>query len=142
MRRKLFLIAASLGLGSLLMTGCAVTPSNQMTKTVIQVSDGDPAKWNLALNVGKNIQQDLGADKVTVEIVAFGPGIGMLKFDAPTANRVTDAVKAGIKIVACENTMTAQKLTPKDMHASIGYVPAGAVEIMKRQSEGWSYLRP
>ena len=43
-------------------------PSNQMAKTAIQVSDGDSAKWNLALNLGKNIQQDLGADKVTMDL--------------------------------------------------------------------------
>jgi uncharacterized protein len=44
--------------------------------------------------------------------------------------------------VACENTMTALKLTPADMNPAISYVPAGVVEIMKRQSEGWAYVRP
>ena len=38
--------------------------------------------------------------------------------------------------------MKALKLTEADMQASIGYVPAGVVELMKRQKEGWSYIRP
>ena len=40
---------------------------------VIQVSDNDPAKWALALNNAKNVQTDLGKDKVDIEIVAYGP---------------------------------------------------------------------
>jgi hypothetical protein len=92
--------------------------------------------------VAGNAQKELGADKVLVEIVAFGPGIGMLKFDAVTANRVNDAIKSGVKVVACENTMGAQKLVKADMNQSISYVPAGVIEIMNRQNEGWAYVRP
>ncbi len=111
-------------------------------KLVFQVSDGDAGKWNLALNNAKNVQQELGADKVDIEIVAYGPGIGMLKAESPTANRVAQAVDSGVKIVACENTMTNLNLTKSDMHASIGYVPAGVVELMTRQKQGWAYIRP
>ena len=48
----------------------------------MQVSDGDAAKWNLALNNANNLQADLGAANVDIEIVAYGPGIGMLKSDS------------------------------------------------------------
>ena len=109
---------------------------------VIQVSDNDPAKWNLALNNAKNVQDDLGAANVDIEIVAYGPGISMLKLESPTGSRIAEAMKANIKIVACENTMHGQKLTKDDMLGGIGYVNAGVVEIMKKQSEGWAYLRP
>jgi hypothetical protein len=44
--------------------------------------------------------------------------------------------------MACENTMKAQKLARADMLTGIGYVGAGVVEIMRRQQEGWAYLRP
>lgn len=112
------------------------------TRVVVQVSEADPARWNLVLNNVKNLQDDLGADKVTVEIVAYGPGIGMLKLDAVTNSRVSDAVKSGVMVQACENTMRNQKLVRADMHPGITYVPAGVVQIIKRQQEGWAYLRP
>jgi len=108
-RRTLFLALALVG-SSLMATGCANAPAAPKKQVVMQVSDGDAAKWNLALNVAKNIQNDLGADKVQIELVAFGPGIGMLKFDAVTVNRINDAVKSGVQVVACENTMKASKL--------------------------------
>jgi hypothetical protein len=109
---------------------------------VIQVSDGDPAKWNLALNNARNLQTDLGAANVDIEIVAYGPGIGMLRLDSPVANRIGEASVAGVKVLACENTMKGQKLARSDMLEGIGYVGAGVVEIMQRQQQGWSYLRP
>lgn len=119
--------------------GQNATPRNRV---VIQVSDGEPAKWNLALNNAGNIQTDLGAANVDIEIVAYGPGLGMLRSDSVVGNRIEDAVKAGVKVVACENTMRAQKLTQADMLSGIGYIPAGVVELMQRQQQGWAYIRP
>ena len=111
-------------------------------KVVFQVSDGNPKTWNLALNNAKNVQQELGAKNVDLEVVAYGPGIGMLKFDSPVASRIDEAAGDGVKIVACENTMKALNLTKADMLSSAGYVPAGVVELMKKQKEGYAYIRP
>jgi intracellular sulfur oxidation DsrE/DsrF family protein len=111
-------------------------------KVVFQVSDNDPAKWNLTLNNVRNVQADLGEDKVTAEIVVYGPGISMLKLGSPVAQRVADALGKNVKVVACENTMKAQKLTYDDMLPKIGYVPAGVVELIQRQGDGYAYIRP
>ena len=111
-------------------------------KVVLQMSEADPAKWNLALNNAKNIQTDLGAANVDIELVAYGPGIAMLKADSIVGNRVDDALAAGVKVVACENTMRNQKLTQADMLNKISYVQAGVVEIMQKQQQGWAYIRP
>jgi intracellular sulfur oxidation DsrE/DsrF family protein len=122
-----------------LAAGTATLPQNRV---VMQVSDNDPAKWTLALNNARNLQSDLGAGNVEIEIVAYGPGIGMLKAESAVGNRIADALHAGVKVAACENTMRGQKLTKDDMLDGIGYVPAGVVEIMQRQQQGWAYLRP
>jgi len=111
-------------------------------KLIIQISDADTGKWNLALNNVKNVQQELGAENVEAEIVVYGPGIGMLKADSVVGNRVEEAIKANINIVACGVTMKSQKLTKDDMLPTIGYVPAGVVEIMKKQKAGYAYIRP
>lgn len=108
---------------------------------VIQVSDNDPAKWNLALNNANNLLQGL-KDKTQIEIVAYGPGLNMLKKDSKVAARLEEATMHGIALKACQNTMRAQHVTEKDIDSHAGYVPSGAVEIMQRQGEGWAYLRP
>ena len=147
-RKLLASIGAACAL--LLSTGCAslehsapaAATAAGPNRIVMQVSDAEPAKWNLALNNARNIQSDLGAKNVEIEIVAYGPGIGMLKNGSAVAQRIDEATLSGVKVVACENTMHAQKLTKADMTSGIAYVPAGVVEIMKRQQEGWSYIRP
>ena len=136
---------AALG-GLLLASGARAQTSPPLAgrphKVVFQVSDADPAKWNLTLNNANNVQQDLGSDKVAIEIVAYGPGIGMLKMDSVAGPRVAEAMSAGIVVVACENTMRTQKVSRDDMLPKIGYVSAGVVELMQRQREGYAYVRP
>ena len=133
-------------LGGTMMLGALALPMTALAdgkaRMVIQVSESNPATWNLALNNARNIQNDIGKDKVELEIVAFGPGINMLKADAEVANRVTEAAESGIRVLACQNTMRNQKLSKDDMNAQVGYVPAGVVEIMQRQLQGYAYLRP
>ena len=111
-------------------------------KLVVQVSDADPGKWSLALNNTYNVMADLGADTTEVEIVVYGPGIGMLKAGSAVGDRIANAMKNGVKVVACENTMNGQHLTKADMLPDISYVQAGVVELMKKQQQGWAYLRP
>lgn len=117
------------------------TPAHKH-RVIFQVSDNDPAKWNLALNNVRNVQQDLGAANVEIEVVAYGPGLAMLRMDSTVGNRVGEAIAAGVKVMACENTMTNQKLDRDDMLTRIGYVKAGVVELLVKQAEGWSYIRP
>jgi intracellular sulfur oxidation DsrE/DsrF family protein len=138
-------LAAAALLATFALAPCATVlaadpaPPNRV---VMQVSDNDPGKWNLALNNAKNIQKDLGASNVTIEIVAYGPGINMLKMDSAVAGRIDEALGAGVKVDACENTMHNAKLAKGDMLNGIGYVPSGVVELMQKQQQGWAYLRP
>ncbi len=141
---------------ALIAVGLAVTPvlgnaqsapqvaaqKSERYKVVLQVSDADPAKWNLALNNARNIQEDLGKGNVDVEIVAYGPGLGMLKSDSKVADRLAQALDGNIGLMACENTMRNTKVTKADMYSGIHYVDAGVVHIMKRQRERWAYVRP
>lgn len=136
-------LLAAVGLGGL--QGCATTQASAQSdvkKVVFQVSDNDPQKWNLALNNARNVQADLGKDKVQVEIVAYGPGLAMLKSDSKVSARLAQALDGNIGLMACENTMHNTKTTKADMYSGIGYVKAGVVHIMERQREGWSYVRP
>src|SRR5579872_4886460 len=73
----------------------ARAPAKQ--RVIFQVSDNDPGKWNLALNNISNIQQDLGRENVDIELVAYGPGLPMLKLDSAVASRVADALMQGVK---------------------------------------------
>jgi intracellular sulfur oxidation DsrE/DsrF family protein len=129
---------------ALLAAGLAPVALAQAARegVVIQVSDGDPKTWNQALNVVRNIQAERGKDNVRIEVVVFGNGIDMLKFDSPIANRIDEALAGGADVLMCQNTMRARKVTEQDMHAKIGYVKAGVIEILDKQRQGWAVIRP
>jgi intracellular sulfur oxidation DsrE/DsrF family protein len=111
-------------------------------KVVFQVSDADPAKWALALNNARNVQTELGKENVLIEIVAYGPGLGMLKAESKVEARLAQALEDNVGLIACENTMHNTKTTKADMYSGISYVSAGVTHLMKRQREGWAYIRP
>lgn len=135
-------------LGGVLMMGALALPTAALAendkaqmKVVMQVSDANPATWNLALNNVKNFQAATKG-QAKIEIVAYGPGIGMLTADSEVADRVSEAVDSGVKVAACGNTMKAKNLTKADMNAKVDIVPGGVVEIVTREMEGYSYIRP
>ena len=76
-------LATAVALTALPLLGRAQTAQPPKHKALIQVSDNDAQKWNLALNNARNMQDDLNADAIDLEIVVYGPGIDMLKADSP-----------------------------------------------------------
>jgi intracellular sulfur oxidation DsrE/DsrF family protein len=134
--RLVSITAHALGAGAATLASAnaaAEASAAPKNRVVMQVSDADPGKWNLALNNARNLQADLGAANVAIEIVAYGPGIGMLKADSVVANRIGEALGQGVKVDACENTMRGQKLTKADMLDGIDYLPAGVLYFLKMQ---------
>ena len=139
---NVLVVALTLALALTSLAAVAAEAPASKEHLVMQVSDADPGKWNLALNNAKNAQQDYGADKIDIEIVTYGPEIGMLKLDSAVAKRIEEAKQTGIAIVACQNTMRDMKLTESDMLPNTSYVPSGVVELVKKQREGYAYVRP
>lgn len=143
MKQALAAITLIAGLAGLAFTPSAVAAGKTtMHHAVIQVSDGDPHKWALALNNAQNMQEALGKDNIEIEIVAYGPGLAMFKADSKVAPRLNAALDANVQLSACGNTMKKMKVTKADLVSGVGVVPGGVIEIMKRQSEGWAYIRP
>ena len=141
MKRRIALLA---GAG---LSAAAATASHAQSPTrpgrervVIQVSTPEQRLWNQAFNYLENLSEIYGADKVELEIVALGFGLGVLKLESTQGPRVADALKAGVHVSACEVSMRRQKVTRDDMLPNIGFVPAGLGQIIKRQREGWAYI--
>jgi uncharacterized protein len=109
---------------------------------VMQINDDDPVHWRQALGTVRNLLTEVGADHVRIELVAYGPGIHMLRFDSVVGSQLTELARDGVWLRACGNTLTAHKFRPGDLHANVEIVPSGVVEILKRQKEGWLYIKP
>jgi intracellular sulfur oxidation DsrE/DsrF family protein len=141
-RRSFILSAGALALAAALPAmSWAQATAPVRNRAIFQVTDNDPARWNMILNNMANLREGLGSEGVEIELVAFGPGLSMLKADSSSRQRIAEALKNGVQVNACQHTMTGMKLTPADMLPDIGYVPAGVVEVMRKQQQGWAYIR-
>ena len=43
--------------------------------------------------------------------------------------------------IACENTMKKKGVTKGQLHAFVSTVDSGVAEIVRRQEQGWSYIK-
>jgi intracellular sulfur oxidation DsrE/DsrF family protein len=120
-------------------------------RLVLQVDENDASLMNLVLNNAVNVSkyyQDKG-EEVEVQIVAYGPGLHMLRSDtSPVAARVKSFIDGvpGVSFDACANTMKAmQKKEAKKsipLIDGVKVVPSGVVTILELEEQGWSYVRP
>jgi intracellular sulfur oxidation DsrE/DsrF family protein len=120
-------------------------------RIAIQVDQNDPDVMNLALNNAKNVFEhyDAKGEKVSVEIVAYGPGLHMLRLDtSPVKDRIKEMAgqfSSRIKFDACNNTKQAMEKRegkPVPIITEATVVPSGVVQLMELQEQGWSYVRP
>ncbi|MCP3464772.1 MULTISPECIES: DsrE family protein [unclassified Bradyrhizobium] len=121
-------------------------------RLVIQVDQNDPGVMNLALNNATNVLEyyrKKGED-ADVEIVAFGPGLHMLRADTtPVAERIHAmkdlAFPGKVRFAACGVTregMEKKEGKPLELVPEASMVPSGVVHMMELQEKGWSYVRP
>ena len=122
----------------------------KLHRLALQVNANEPAAMNLALNNASNVAQyykDLG-ETVEIEIVAYGPGLHMLRHDtSPVKDRIKSISKSNpnISFTACGNTqqnMQKAEATDIPLVPEAQAVKSGVVRLMELQEQGWSYIRP
>ena len=114
-------------------------------KFVLQISDMDPFKQTLVLNVANNILKAYGTDQVDIEIVAFGPGLRLLFEDNANAGRIDGLAQSGVRFFACQNTInnmsnTLGRPVKVNSHASSG--KGGIVRIKELTDQGYLLVKP
>ena len=114
-------------------------------KIVLQISDPNPFKQTLVLNVANNLLKHYGPDRVDVEIVAFGPGLRLLFKDNANTGRIQGLVDNGVRFSACSNTvkgMGKQLGHPPELNTHSIKVAAGVVRIIDLQNKGYKLIKP
>jgi uncharacterized protein len=128
----------------------AAIETKRLHRLAVQVNANEPAAMNLALNNASNVAQyykELG-ETVEIEIVAYGPGLHMLRHDtSPVKDRIKSISKSNpnISFKACGNTqqnMQKAEATEIPLVPEAQAVKSGVVRLMELQEQGWSYIRP
>ncbi len=123
----------------------AYAAENVLHKVVIQVSTDDARTQKIALNNAVNLQKLYGIDNIKIEIVAYGPGLGLLTNKSKQAKRVKSLALQDITFSACQNTMKKVKRKTGKMPVlleGVEQVTAGVARIIELQEQGYAYIRP
>jgi intracellular sulfur oxidation DsrE/DsrF family protein len=114
-------------------------------RIVLQLSDNDPRKQGLVISVANNLLKLYDPDKVAIEVVAFGPGIDLLRTDSANRKLVESLVAQGVRFDVCLNTVdTIERETghrPDIIPAAIP-VQVGVGQILSLTENGYTLVRP
>ncbi|PYB68067.1 hypothetical protein DMB44_06095 [Thermoplasma sp. Kam2015] len=105
-------------------------------KAIINVTE--PGKINVTIASALNlIREDPDA---AVEIVFHSDAIDYVCSNE-NEERLSSLMSKGVDIVACRNSLIAKKLDEKSVIKGVRIVNAGIYEVLKKESEGWLYIK-
>ena len=143
---KLWFVVAALVSFPLLPGECVAQqiPSEQRHRVVMHLNSGDENVQRGTLNNIRHLYQALGRDRLQLELVVHGAGLGLLTKKTTTLGAELTQLKAeyGVQYTACSNTMKAMKVTREDLLDEVGDAVPAVVRLMERQEQGWAYIKP
>ena len=146
------LVYALIGGGLVLLAGATLgsraddKPSPKeaakMLKVVVHVNFSDAERQKHGLKNVTNMLKEVKGEAEIV-VVCHGAGIDLVVKDkSQHAEAVAELVKAKVRFEACENTLR-DKAIPKDtLLPGVTTTPSGAVEVVRKQQEGFGYFKP
>ena len=148
MKRSIVALIATCVAFGLMLANVSVHAANASLadhKVVLQVSDPNPFKQTLVLNVANNLINHYGQDQVDIEIVTFGPGLRLLFAENSNKGRISSLAGKGVRFSACKNTIRAmgKKLGHKpEISKHAAKIDAGVVRIVDLIGKGYTLIKP
>lgn len=109
-------------------------------KIVFQLTNGDTAVQRAMVRQIYNALT--AAPNSKIEVVCHSAGISFLQ-SAKTlqADKIKELKAKGVTFAACENTLRERKIEKSEIVSEAFFVPAGIIEVVDKQTKGWSYLK-
>ena len=111
-----------------------------MYQVIFHLDESDEYRFNLILNNLTNLLAEI--KELEIELVANAQGIKLLLKDNIHQERLVQLQDRGVMLVACNKTLQSLQLKPEDLLEGVKVVPSGVGELVRKQSEGWIYIRP
>ncbi|MDD4113545.1 MAG: DsrE family protein [Herbinix sp.] len=102
-------------------------------------------KWELLLGNVRNLLNGMDNEKVIIEVLANSEAVKYYVKN-PDSDAIINTMESlnikGVKFVACNNALMAYKINKDNIIHFVEIVPAGVVELVKKQSIGYVYIKP
>ncbi len=113
-------------------------------QVIMKLNNKDIHYANHLLGTIYNILKEYPSDALKVVVIAYGPGMRVLKkdYDKNTLKRIKSLMGYDVEFIGCLNTMQTMGWKKKDFIDGIDYVQAGIVEVIERQAHGFIDATP
>lgn len=108
---------------------------------VVHLDEAGEAKHESVTRNVANLLADLG-EPAEVELVAHGPGVELCLAESPQTEAVRALIARGVVVAVCENTLRAMSIDARRLAPGVVTVPSGVGELVRKQRQGWAYIRP
>lgn len=109
-------------------------------RIIFQLTSGDTTAHKQLMKQFANILTVSPTTKI--EVVCHGAGLDMLVSDKTIVEeKVKQFAEKGVVFNACEFSIKERKVDRSKIIKSAGFVPAGIIEIVSKQEQGWSYIK-
>ncbi len=110
---------------------------------IFHLDEESQDKVTFVLNNILNLLADLGEENVAVELLVNGPAVKAFKAEeSPLSELIRKVLVHNVVIALCNNALKSNSLNPEVMLADARVVPSGVGELVRKQTEGWAYIRP
>jgi intracellular sulfur oxidation DsrE/DsrF family protein len=111
---------------------------------VLQLSDRGQDKQALVISVANNVLKAYDPDKIAIEVVAFGPGIDLLRAESPARAQVDSLISQGVQFDICMNTVATleREGKPVSINPKAVKVQVGVARILELTEKGYTLVRP
>jgi len=122
-------------------TGARAT--KKMYHAIYQLDNADEKIIDKAIrNINNALNDPRIAGKIKIELIAFGGGTDAYLKGSKYEEDLKALVQKGVVVAQCNNTLKQRKITRDQLYDFIGIVPSGNGELIIRQAEGWSVIKP
>lgn len=112
-------------------------------RVIFHIDEGAIRRANMVLHNIQNLIDDLGPDNVEVALLANGEGVkALLRSPNVHKRQISKLAQQGVQLLACRNSLRFMGLGEDDVLEAVVIVPAGVSELVKKQADGWAYIRP
>jgi intracellular sulfur oxidation DsrE/DsrF family protein len=120
----------------------APAATGKIHRIVFQVTIDGEDHWNAVLSQIENVQKGFAPDKVEIEVVTHGNASGfVLAKNKAVSERIRKIASTGAVFDYCANTQKKHNVKAEELTPGVVIIPSGLVQVIKRQEEGWSYIK-
>ena len=109
---------------------------------LVHVDLPEEQRFVMALNNMANYLAALAAQPCRIVLLANGGAVSHLVGGSVLADRIRELQTRGVSFRACANALRNASLTAENLLEGVEIVPAGVVEIVRLQREGFAYIKP